>query len=44
MAQRLAISSKTIEHYREQLRIKLGIQDVASLTKLAVRTGLVSLA
>ncbi|MDX2081779.1 MAG: response regulator transcription factor [Terrimicrobiaceae bacterium] len=41
VAVRLAISPKTVEHYRTQLAQKLGLRDVASLTRYAVRTGLV---
>jgi len=41
VAGRLSISPKTVEHYRTQLMQKLGLRDVASLTRYAVRSGLV---
>lgn len=41
VAGRLSLSPKTIEHYRTQLMQKLGLRDVASLTRYAVRCGLV---
>lgn len=40
-AERLGLSTKTIEHYRTQLMRKLDLHDVASLTRYAVRCGLV---
>jgi DNA-binding NarL/FixJ family response regulator len=43
MAERLAISSKTVEHYRAQLMQKLHVHDVATLTRHAVRLGLVNI-
>lgn len=42
MAEKLELSPKTIEHYRKQLMEKLGHHDVASLTRYAVRCGLVN--
>lgn len=39
----LGISSRTVEHHRARLMTKLGINDVAGLTRYAVRTGLVDL-
>lgn len=39
---RLGLSSKTVEHYRLTMMQKLGVHDVAGLTRLAVRDGLVS--
>lgn len=41
VAGRLSLSPKTVEHYRMQLMQKLGLRDVASLTRYAVRCGLV---
>lgn len=38
---RLGISAKTVEHHRTALMQKLDVHDVASLTRLAVREGLV---
>jgi DNA-binding NarL/FixJ family response regulator len=40
----LCISPKTVEHHRSHLMEKLGLHDVASLTRCAVRRGLVALA
>ena len=42
VAGRLSLSPKTVEHYRTQLMQKLGLRDVASLTRYAVRCGLVT--
>jgi DNA-binding NarL/FixJ family response regulator len=39
---RLGISPKTVEHHRTALMQKLDVHDVAGLTRLAVREGLVS--
>lgn len=39
---RLALSPKTVEHHRMVLMRKLGVHDVAGLTRLAVREGLVN--
>lgn len=41
VAARLSISPKTVEHYRTQLAQKLGLHDIASLTRYAVRSGIV---
>lgn len=41
VAGRLSISPKTVEHYRTALMQKLGLRDIASLTRYAVRSGLV---
>lgn len=41
MAGRLSLAPKTVEHYRTQLMQKLGLRDIASLTRYAVRCGLV---
>jgi len=38
----LSLSVKTVEAHRAQLMQRLGIHDVSSLTRFAVRTGLVS--
>lgn len=37
----LGISPRTAEHHRARVMAKLGINDVASLTRYAIRTGLV---
>lgn len=42
-AAELSLSPKTVEHYRMRLMQKLGLRDVASLTRYAVRSGLVNL-
>jgi DNA-binding NarL/FixJ family response regulator len=44
IAAKLAISAKTAEAYRAELMHALDIHDVASLTRYAIRTGLVSVA
>ena len=41
MADRLHLSAKTVEHHRAHLMEKLGLHDVARLTRYAVRHGLV---
>lgn len=41
IARELAISPKTVEFHRGQLMQRLGLHDVASLTRYAVRSGLV---
>jgi DNA-binding NarL/FixJ family response regulator len=41
IASRLSIANKTVEHHRTSLMQKLGLHDIASLTRLAVREGLV---
>jgi DNA-binding NarL/FixJ family response regulator len=43
IAKRLEISPKTAEAYRGELMKALDIHDIASLTRYAIRTGLVSL-
>jgi len=43
IATKLGISVKTAETYRGELMRALGIHDVATLTRYAIRTGLVSL-
>lgn len=42
IAARLALSIKTVEHYRKNLSRKLDLHSVASLTRYAVRCGLVT--
>lgn len=42
MANRFSIAPKTVEHYRAQVMQKLGIHDVATLTRYAVSKGLVT--
>jgi len=42
VAIRLTLSPKTVEHYRTQLMRRLGLRDVASLTRYAMRSGLIS--
>ena len=41
MADRLGIAAKTVEHHRATLMEKLGLHDVARLTRYAVRLGVV---
>jgi len=41
MAERISIAPKTVEHHRAQVMQKLGMHDVATLTRYAVRMGLV---
>jgi DNA-binding NarL/FixJ family response regulator len=43
IAERLHLSVKTVETYRQHLMEKLGIRSVAELTKYAIREGLTSL-
>lgn len=43
IARKLAISTKTAEAYRAELMEALDIHDIASLTRFAIRAGLVSL-
>jgi DNA-binding NarL/FixJ family response regulator len=43
IARRLGISARTAETYRGELMKALDIHDIASLTRYAIRTGLVSL-
>jgi len=42
IADRLCLSTKTVETHRAQLMERLGIRDVAGLVRYAVRTGIVS--
>ena len=39
----LSLSPKTVETYRARMMVKLGVRDLASLIKLAIRCGLASL-
>jgi DNA-binding NarL/FixJ family response regulator len=41
MASRFSIAPKTVEHHRAQVMQKLGLHNVATLTRYAVRLGLV---
>ena len=43
MAVRLDVTPKTVDHHRANLMQKLGVHDIAGLTRLAVRKGLVPL-
>lgn len=43
IAARLAVAPKTVEHYRSAVMRKMGARDIATLTRMAVRGGLVSL-
>lgn len=43
MASRFSIAPKTVEHHRAQVMQKLDMHDVATLTRYAVRLGLVSM-
>lgn len=42
IAFKLGISAKTVESHRSQIMERLGIRDVAGLTRYAIRSGLVS--
>lgn len=42
IAHELQISAKTVETYRAQLMTRLGLRDVASLVRYAIRNGIVS--
>lgn len=43
IAEILAVSQKTVETHRQQIKAKLNLQSVAQLTKYAIREGLTSL-
>jgi two-component system response regulator NreC len=43
IASQLLVSGKTIETHRQQIMRKLGVSNMASLTKYAIREGIVSL-
>ena len=38
----LGVASRTVEHHRVHVRHKLGLRDVASLTRFAIRAGLIA--
>jgi DNA-binding CsgD family transcriptional regulator len=38
----LGIAPRTVEHHRVHVRHKLGLRDVASLTRFAIRAGLIA--
>ena len=38
----LVVASRTVEHHRVHVRHKLGLRDVASLTRFAIRAGLIA--
>ena len=42
IAQQLGISVRTVESHRDSLMRKVGIKSVAGLTRLALRSGLIS--
>ena len=41
MADRLGVASKTVDHYRSALMVKLDLHDIARLTRYAVQHGMV---
>lgn len=43
IAERIGVSVRTVEYYRHSISQKLGIADIAGLTKYAIRHGLISL-
>jgi DNA-binding NarL/FixJ family response regulator len=43
IAERLSISSKTVDTYRSRLMDKIGVEDVASLVRFAIQHGVISL-
>jgi RNA polymerase sigma factor (sigma-70 family) len=43
IAERLAISSKTVDTYRSRLMRKIGVEDMAGLIRFAIRHGVISL-
>lgn len=42
IAHELQLSAKTVETYRAQIMVRLGLRDIASLVRYAIRTGLIS--
>ncbi len=42
IAERLSISIKTVETHRAQIMERLNVRDVASLTRYAIRLGLIT--
>ncbi|MGI5862526.1 MAG: response regulator [Myxococcales bacterium] len=43
IGRRLHLSAKTVETHRRNIRVKLGIRNLADLTKYAIREGIISL-
>jgi DNA-binding NarL/FixJ family response regulator len=43
IAERLSLSSKTVDTYRSRLMHKIGVEDMASLIKFAIQSGVISL-
>jgi len=43
IAERLALSSKTVDTYRSRLMRKIGVEDMAGLIKFAIQNGVISL-
>jgi DNA-binding NarL/FixJ family response regulator len=43
IAERLSISSKTVDTYRSRLMRKIGVEDMAGLVKFAIQHGVISL-
>jgi RNA polymerase sigma factor (sigma-70 family) len=43
IADRLSISSKTVDTYRSRLMRKIGVENLAELVKFAIRHGVISL-
>ena len=43
IAERLSISSKTVDTYRSRLMRKIGVEDMAGLVKFAIQNGVISL-
>ena len=41
-AQRLAVSTRTVQTHRERLRAKLNIHTIAGLTRFAIENGLIA--
>jgi two-component system, NarL family, invasion response regulator UvrY len=43
IGERLFLSPKTVDTYRSRLMAKLGVRDIPSLVRLAIREGLIGL-
>jgi DNA-binding CsgD family transcriptional regulator len=43
IAAQLSLSRKTVETYRGRMMVKLGIENLAGLIKLAIKQGVISL-
>jgi DNA-binding NarL/FixJ family response regulator len=43
IAERLSLSSKTVDTYRSRLMHKIGVEDMAGLIKFAIQYGVISL-